>query len=174
MEKISKEEALKRPEKDIYYLSIARQIARRSTCIRRKFGAIIVKDDAIVSSGYNGAPRKMPNCIDLKKCPREILKIGPGERYELCRGVHAEANAIVNAARVGANVLGGIMYIFGENRDGSIVSGKPCKMCRRLIINAGIKEVVVPWEGKAKRYKVENWVKEAKKDPFHELKEEGY
>lgn len=174
MEKISKKEALERPEKDIYYLGIARQIAKRSTCIRRKFGAIIVKEDAIVASGYNGAPRKMPNCIDLKKCPRETLNINAGERYELCRGVHAEVNAIVNAARVGANVLGGIMYVFGENRDGTIVSGKPCKMCRRLIINAGIKEVVVPWEGKAKRYKVENWIKEAKKDPFRELRERSY
>ncbi|MCS7134268.1 MAG: deaminase [Candidatus Pacearchaeota archaeon] len=174
MEKISKKEARKRPEKDIYYLSIARQIAKRATCLRRRFGAIIVKDDAIVASGYNGAPRKMPNCIDLDKCPRELLGISQGERYELCRGVHAEANAIINAARVGANVLDGIMYVFGEDNNGKVVSGRPCKMCRRLIINAGIKEVVVPWEGKAKRYKVENWIKEAKKDPFLELKEKGY
>ncbi|MEM4641476.1 MAG: dCMP deaminase family protein [Candidatus Pacearchaeota archaeon] len=174
MEKEAKKEITGRPEKDIYYLSIARQIAKRGTCLRRRFGAIIVKDDAIVASGYVGAPRGTPNCIDLKKCLRNELKIPKGERYELCRSVHAEANAIVNAARTGANVLGGVMYVFGENPDGTVVSGKPCKMCRRLIINAGIKEVVVPWRGKAKRYQVKNWIKEAKKDPLRELTEEGY
>lgn len=170
----TRKEILSRPEKDIYYLAIARQIARRGTCLRRRFGAIIVKDDAIVASGYVGAPRGTPNCIDLKKCPRNELKIPPGERYELCRSVHAEANAIINAARTGANVFGGIMYVFGENPDGTIISEKPCKMCRRLIINAGIKEVVVPWRGKAKRYQVKKWVKESKKDPFKELREKGY
>lgn len=165
---------MERPEKDIYYLGIARQIAKRSTCLRRRFGAVIVKNDAIIASGYAGAPRGSPNCIDLKKCLREDLKIPSGQRYELCRGIHAEANAIVNAARTGASVLKGTLYLFGENRDGSIAEPKPCRMCRRMIINAGIEEVVVPWQNKAKRYKVENWVKESKKNPFKELKEEGY
>lgn len=165
---------MERPEKDIYYLTVAKQIAKRSTCLRRRFGAVIVKDDAIVASGYAGAPRGSPNCTDLKKCLRESLKIPSGQRYELCRSVHAEANAIINAARTGASILGGILYLFGENRDGSIAEPKPCKMCRRMIINAGIEEVVVPWQGRAKRYKVQNWIKEAKKNPFKELKEEGY
>ncbi|UZE93760.1 MAG: dCMP deaminase family protein [Candidatus Pacearchaeota archaeon] len=165
---------MKRPEKDIYYLGIARQIARRGTCLRRRIGAIIVKNDAVISSGYAGAPRGTPNCIDLKECVRDKLNIKRGQRYELCRSVHAEANTIINAARTGANILGGMMYLFMEHPDGTILYDKPCKMCRRMIINAGIKEVVVPWKGGIKRYEVKNWVKESRKDPFKEVREEGY
>lgn len=163
-----------RPEKDIYYLNIARQVSKRSTCLRRRFGAIIVKDDAIIATGYVGAPRGTPNCIDLGKCLRQELNVPSGQRYELCRSVHAEANAIINAARSGVSVLGAKMYVFGENPDGSIAEVKPCKMCRRMIINAGIKEVIVPWRGKVKRYLVKNWVKEARRDPFKEVREAGY
>ena len=165
---------MKRPSKDSYYLSIAGQIARRATCLRRKTGAIIVKDDAIVSSGYVGAPRNTPNCIDLKECARNKLNIKRGERYELCRSVHAEANAIINASRTGVSVLGGTLYMFAENPDGTTLFEKPCKMCRRMIINAGIKEVIVPWNTGIKRYLVQNWIKEAKKDPYKELLEKGY
>lgn len=160
-----------RPKKDVYYLGIARQIGRRSTCLRQRFGAIIVKDDVILSSGYKGAPRGTPNCIELKKCLREILQIPTGQRYELCRGVHAAANAIVNAARAGASVLGATLYLFGENPDGSLVDTKPCKSCRNLIINSGISEVVVPWQGGAKHYLVKNWIKESIKNPTKDFKD---
>ncbi|MEM4703176.1 MAG: deaminase [Candidatus Pacearchaeota archaeon] len=156
-----------RPEKDIYYLGIARQVARRSTCLNLKFGAIIVKEDALIASGYIGAPRKVPNCTALKRCFKK--EFTEKSRNESCRSLHAEANALLNAARTGANVLNGIMYIFGEDARGNVLSFKPCIVCRRMIINAGIKEVVVPWRGQAKRYKVENWVKEVKKNPFKEF-----
>lgn len=158
-----------RPSKDIYYLSIARQIGRRSTCIRRKFGAILVKDDAIIAAGYAGAPRDTPNCTDLGQCKRNEFNVPSGQRYELCRGVHAEANAIVNAARAGTSVVSSKMYIFGENNDGTICEPKPCVNCRRLIINAGIEEVIAPWQTTTKRYLVKNWIKEARKDPFKEV-----
>jgi dCMP deaminase len=159
-----------RPSKDIYYLSIARQIGRRSTCIRRKFGAIIVKDDAIISAGYAGAPRDTPNCTDLGMCRRHDLGIPSGERYDLCRGVHAEANVIINAARAGISLPNSTMYVFGENPDGTVAEPKPCTMCRRMIINSGIEEVIVPWQNTTKRYLVKNWIKEARKDPFKEVK----
>jgi dCMP deaminase len=148
-----------RPEKVDYYLNIAREVSKRSTCLRRRFGAVILRDDQIVSSGYGGAPRGSPNCTDIGKCPREALKIPPGERYELCRSVHAEANAIINAARSGVSVLGGTMYLFGENvKDDKIAEAKPCKMCKRMIINAGIKEVVVKTPKGKKIYTVHEWV----------------
>lgn len=163
-----------RPAKDAYYLGIARQIGRRSTCLRQRFGAIIVKDDNLLSTGYGGAARGTPNCHDLKKCIRETLSIPSGERFELCRGIHAETNAILNASRSGANVLGGTLYLFGETPEGMITEPKPCRICRRHIINAGIEEVVVPWRSGAKRYLVKNWVKEAIRNPLKELKEDNY
>ncbi len=153
----------KRPTKDEYYLYLARQVATRATCLRRHFGAVIVKEDQIVSTGYVGAPRATPNCIDIGFCAREQAGIPSGERYELCRSVHAEANAIINAARAGVNILGGTMYLSGTNvSDGSIAEGKPCKMCQRMIINAGIKEVIVRTPDGMKRYWVDHWVKEDK------------
>ena len=150
---------MQRPSKDEYYLGIAKEVSKRSTCLRRRFGAIIVKNDTIVSTGYVGAPRKTPNCIDLGYCKREELKIKPGERYELCRSVHAEANAIINAARSGTSVLGGKMYVYGENIDGSPIDFEPCKMCKRMIINAGIEEVIINTRDGMKKFKVEDWVK---------------
>lgn len=163
-----------RPVKDVYYLGIARQIGRRSTCLRSRFGAIIVKDDVVVSTGYKGAPRGTPNCHDLKKCIREKLNVPSGQRYEVCRGVHAETNAILNAARSGINIIDGILYLFGETPDGIITEPKPCSICRRHIINAGLSEVVVPWKNGVKRYLVKNWVKESIRNPFKELKEDEY
>lgn len=154
-----------RPTKDVYYLGIARQISRRSTCLRKKFGAVIVKDDVIVSTGYAGAPRGTPNCIDLKKCFSGNLS--DPLSVESCRGVHAEVNAIVNAARTGVNVLGGTLYVFGEHPDGVLAEHKPCNNCRMIIINAGIGEVVVPWKSGMKRYLVKNWIKGSRrKAPF--------
>lgn len=159
-----------RPTKDVYYLGLTRQISRRSTCLRRKFGAIIVKDDVIVSTGYAGAPRGTPNCIDLKRC----FSDNPDNPYDQssCRGVHAESNAIVNAARAGVSILGGSLYLFGEHPDGTIAEHKPCNLCRMLIINAGIDEVIVPWRGGVKRYLVRNWVKHARRRAPFKLPEE--
>lgn len=132
-----------RVSKANYYLDIAQTVAERSTCLRRRFGAIIVKNDSIVSTGYNGAPRGRINCSDQKFCMREHLNIPRGERYELCRSVHAEANAIIAASR--EEMLDATMYmacIEGESDNivGNICS---CAMCKRLILNSGIKTVVV-------------------------------
>jgi len=151
----------KRPDKVEYYLNIAKEVSRRSTCLRRRFGAVILRDDQIISTGYVGAPRGTPNCVDIGKCAREELNVPPGERYELCRSVHAEANAIINAARSGVSVLGGTLYLYGENvRDDSIAEARPCKMCKRMIINAGIKEVVVKTPKGKKMYRADEWIKE--------------
>jgi dCMP deaminase len=132
-----------RPDKDHYYLNIAREVARRSTCLRRWFGAVIVKNDQIISTGYAGAPRGSINCTDLGVCPRQQAGIPHGERYELCRSVHAEMNAIINAART--DMLDSTMYLVGlDAEDGSIVrDARPCKICARLIINAGINTVKI-------------------------------
>lgn len=132
-----------RIDKENYYLDIAQTVLERGTCLRRNFGAIIVNNDQIISSGYTGAPRGRKNCMDLGKCTREELGIPRGERYELCRSVHAEANAIIHAAR--NDMLGATLYLVGKE----VGSGKyventcSCSMCKRLIINAGIKFVVV-------------------------------
>jgi dCMP deaminase len=130
--------------KDDWYLEIAKVISLRSTCIRAHAGSIIVRNDAIVSTGYSGAPREEPNCCDIGVCERDRLGISPGERYEICRSVHSEANAIINAARSGASVIDGDMYIYFERLDGQkIKHGGPCLMCSRIIKNAGIKKFVM-------------------------------
>ena len=132
----------KRRTKENYYLDIADAALQRSTCLRRKYGAIVVSADEILSTGYNGAPRGRLNCSDLGRCTREELNIPSGERYELCRSVHAEANAIISAAR--RDMLGGTLYLVGRNAGSNelVRDATPCAMCRRLIINAGIKRVV--------------------------------
>ena len=126
-----------------YYLDIAGTVLERSTCLRRRYGAIIVQNDEIVSTGYNGAPRGRKNCGDLGWCTREAMNIPSGERYELCRSVHAEANAIISASR--REVLGATLYMVCRDPDtGELIPGSTsCSMCRRLIINAGIAKVVV-------------------------------
>ena len=133
---------LKRRSKENYYLDMADAAQERSTCLRRRFGAIIVRDDEIVSTGYNGAPRGRRNCTDLNYCARQNMNVPAGERYELCRSVHAEANAIISAAR--RDMLGSTMYLVGRDaQTGEIYpDATPCAMCRRLIINAGIQQVV--------------------------------
>ena len=139
----------KRPGKAEHYLNRAKVAAERSTCLRRKVGAVIIKDDAEVSSGYVGSPRGLDNCIDLGTCLRIELGTPSGERYELCRSVHAEQNAIINAARTGASVLGGEMYISSEligekyREDPSKMAHtiRPCALCMKEIINAGITRV---------------------------------
>ena len=134
---------MSRVSKHNYYLDIAGTVAERCTCMRKKFGAIIVKDDVIVSTGYNGAPRGRKNCSDLNCCMRDKLNIPRGERYELCRSVHAEANAIIAASR--ERMLGATLYMTCVNpEDGSLFSGtNSCMMCKRQIINAGIETVIV-------------------------------
>ncbi len=128
-----------RIDKQNYYLDIAGTVLERSTCMRKHYGAIIVQNDEIVSSGYNGAPRGRRNCGDLGYCTREAMKIPSGQRYELCRSVHAEANAIISASR--REVLGATLYMVCKDpASGALTS---CSMCRRLIINAGISKVVI-------------------------------
>ncbi len=132
-----------RPTKDQYYLNIAREVCRRGTCLRRQYGAVIVKDDQIVSTGYAGAPRGVANCVDLGVCLREELAIPPGQRYELCRSVHAEMNAVIHASR--ERTMGAVMYLYGlDVKTGQPTANpEPCLLCRRVIINAGIERVVV-------------------------------
>ena len=129
--------------KNKYYLGIAETVAINSTCLRRAFGAVIVKNDEILSTGYNGAPRGRKNCTDLCFCMREKLNIPRGQRYELCRSVHAESNAIISASR--QEMLGATLYLTGiEVETGEYVKNSCCcAMCKRLVINSGIKEVVI-------------------------------
>ena len=134
---------MQRIEKENYYLDIAQTVLERSTCLRRCYGAIIVQNDEIVATGYNGAPRGRKNCSDLGYCMREKLQIPRGERYELCRSVHAEANAIISASR--RECIGATIYLVGkETATGKILGdATSCSMCRRMIINAGIERVVI-------------------------------
>ena len=131
-----------RMSKENYYLDIADAVQERSTCMRRKYGAIIVRSDEIISTGYNGAPRGRKNCSDLGYCAREALQIPSGERYELCRSVHAEANAIISASR--RDMIGATLYLVGRDaKTGKLLTDTTsCSMCRRMIINAGIVKVV--------------------------------
>ncbi len=133
----------KRRDKINYYLDIAEAVSERGTCLRRNYGAVIVNNDQIVSTGYVGAPRGRENCCDLGYCMREKLNIPRGERYEMCRSVHAEQNAIIAASR--ESMLGAVLYLVGKEAvSGEYVkNAKPCNMCERFIINAGIKSVIV-------------------------------
>ena len=132
-----------RVDKENYYLDIAETVLERATCLRRAYGAIIVRNDEIISTGYNGSPRGRKNCVDMGFCVRESLSVPSGERYELCRSVHAEANAIIAAAR--ERMLGATIYMVCISPDdGSVVGGtSSCMMCKRQIINAGIATVIV-------------------------------
>ena len=134
---------MERVSKNNYYLDIAETVSERSTCLRRRFGAIIVKNDVIVSTGYNGAPRGRKNCNELGSCYRDSLGIPKGERYELCRSVHAEANAIISASR--EQMLGATLYMCcTDPKTGEVIGGmNSCMMCKRQIIHAGIDTVVI-------------------------------
>ena len=133
---------MERVSKRNYYLDIAQTVLERATCLRRVYGAIIVKNDEIISTGYNGSPRGRKNCVDLGYCTREQLKVPRGERYELCRSVHAEANAIISAQR--RDMVGATIYLVGRDaRSGELLHDTTsCAMCRRMIINSGITRVV--------------------------------
>ena len=133
-----------RPSKDQSFMEIAVAVSMRSTCLRRRYGAVIVsKDGRIVSTGYNGAPRHRANCVDLKECLREKCKIKPGTHYELCRAVHAEANAIINGNPL--DIVGGTLYLAGTDvaTNSRTKQMRPCSMCQRLILNAQIAKVVM-------------------------------
>ena len=131
-----------RTSKENYYLDIADAVSERSTCLRRRYGAIIVRNDEIISTGYNGAPRGRQNCTDLKYCTRDAMHIPSGQRYELCRSVHAEANAIISAAR--RDTMNATLYLAGRDAKSgeSLQDTTSCSMCRRMIINAGIEKVI--------------------------------
>lgn len=147
-----------RTNKENYYLDIADAVLERSTCLRRKYGAIIVRSDEILSTGYNGAPRGRRNCSNLGICTREQMNIPSGERYELCRSVHAEMNAIISASR--RDMLNGTLYLVGRDaKTGELIDAIPCTMCRRVIINAGLSEVIVrTGENTYKTIHVRDWV----------------
>ena len=150
---------MERVSKENYYLDIAQTVAERSTCLRRCYGAIIVKDDTIVSTGYTGAPRGRKNCSDLGYCMREKLQIPRGERYEMCRSLHSEANAIIAAAR--DRMLGSTLYMCCiDPLPHEVVGGTcSCAMCKRMIINAGIETVVVREDKENYTvYPVQNWI----------------
>ena len=160
-----------RISKENYYLDIAQTVLERATCLRRVYGAIIVKNDEIISTGYNGAPRGRANCSDLGYCSREAMNIPRGQRYELCRSVHAEANAIISASR--RDMVGGTIYLVGRNAaTGELLSdATSCSMCRRLVINSGLERVVIrktPTEFEL--VNVSEWVEE---DDLQNIKTEG-
>lgn len=149
-----------RPKKHEHFLNRAKVVAERSTCLRREVGAIIVNKDGVeLSSGYSGSPRKTKHCIRIGSCLRTDLKIKSGQQYELCRSVHAEQNAIINAARTGTIIVDGVMYIssqkfkeaYGNEENIDKIYG-PCIICKKEIINAGLKAVHMREEGIGEKY----------------------
>jgi dCMP deaminase len=167
-----------RPDKHQHLLNLAKVVSERSTCLRRKVGAIIVdKEGVVLSSGYSGAPRHTEHCIDIGKCLRMELKIPSGKNYELCRAVHAEQNAIINAARTGASVVGGEMYISSEKIKGAYSKGDeqdkiyaPCIICKKEIINAGLTAVHMREEGTGENSFTIEQIKELLKEEEEEWK----
>ena len=151
---------MERRDKINYYLDLAEMVSQRGTCLRKQYGAVIVKNDEVVSTGYVGAPRGRENCIDLGFCIREKMQIPRGERYELCRSVHAEANAIISASR--ERMLNSVLYLSGIDLkdDGNYVkNANPCSMCKRMIINAGIEQVFIRDDkDHFRRIAVQDWI----------------
>ena len=152
---------MNRISKENYYLDIAETVLERATCLRRVYGAIIVKNDEIISTGYNGAPRGRANCTEMGYCTREAMQIPRGQRYELCRSVHAEANAIISASR--RDMVGGDIYLVGRDaQTGELLKdATSCMMCRRMVINAGLERVVIRRsETEFEIVPVSDWVEE--------------
>ena len=144
-----------------YYLNIAKQVCKKSTCLRNRFGAVIVRDNQIISTGYCGAPRKTKDCYEHGFCLREKENIPSGQRYELCRSVHAEMNCIINAARAGVSLFQGDIYIYGETASKNETKNTyPCFICKKMIINAGLSKVVCSTPDGIKIYDVSDWIKE--------------
>jgi dCMP deaminase len=156
----------KRITKHEYYLGIAKEVAGRSTCFRRSIGAIIIRDDQIISTGYVGAPRKTKDSFEHGECLRDKLKIPHGQRYELCRSVHAEQNAIINAARAGVSLLGGDMYIYGSVYDEARpIDAFPCFICKKMIINSGLNHVISSTaDGGMKIFSISEWAEDWKEN----------
>lgn len=154
--------SVNRRDKINYYLDIAETVLKRGTCLRRNFGAIIVQNDEIISTGYTGSPRGTINCSDIDMCKRDMLNVPRGTRYELCRSVHAEANCIISASR--KDMLGSTLYLVGKemDEDNSYVENtNSCSMCKRLIINAGIKDVIIRDDiDNYRRIDVNLWIKD--------------
>ncbi len=154
-----------RISKEDYYLNIAKAVSLRSTCLRRKYGAVVVKNDTIVSTGYNGAPRGTDNCCDTGECIRKKLNIPSGERYELCRSVHAEQNAIISANRNDTN--GATLYLAGIDADTGVMIDAPdcCMMCKRVVINSGITKVIfLNSDGTHRTADITEWIKNQKEN----------
>ena len=152
---------MERRDKVNYYLDLADVVSKRGTCLRRHYGAVIVKNDEVIATGYAGAPRGRKNCSDLGRCIRQELEIPRGERYELCRSVHAEANAIISAER--EKMIGSTLYLSGrEVSTGQYIkNSSSCSMCKKLIINAGIEKVVIrDTEEEYREIPVQVWVDE--------------
>jgi len=158
-----------RMDKIEYYLDIARTVSKRATCLRRRFGAVIVLNEQAIASGYCGAPRGVKDCLERDKCLRAEMGVPSGERYELCRSVHAEQNAIINAARAGTNIFGGDIYIWGYCLETKrAFNSYPCLLCLKMVVNAGLKRIYYlapePLDRQKKQYDiiylngvVENW-----------------
>lgn len=160
-----------RPSKDEYYLEIAKTVAKRGTCLRRNFGALIVKNDAIVSTGYCGSARGVVNCLEVG-CVKDLLNLPHGKAYDECISVHAEENAIINAARNGSPTVGATLYIAGILPNGELTEAIPCDRCKRAIINAGIEKVVIlKANGEIKEILVSGWVKEDTEKYLEKLKQ---
>lgn len=150
---------MSRRDKTNYYLDLADVVSKRGTCLRRNYGAVIVKNDEVISTGYVGAPRGRKNCSDMGVCIRQKLDIPRGERYELCRSVHAEANAIISAER--EKMIGSTLYLSGrEVATGELIANSCCcSMCKRMVINAGIEKVIVrDTETEYREIDVQDWI----------------
>lgn len=153
---------IERPEKDEYYLNIAKVVATRSTCLKVSMGAIILKEDQIIASGYVGAPRHTRSSAEHGFCLRKKLNIPSGTQYELCRSVHAEQNAIINAARAGVSLLGGDIFIYGESREtNQPIDAFPCFICKKMIINCELNRVITSSKDPDRRFMafdVNDWI----------------
>lgn len=161
----------KRVSKTRHYLNIAKEISKQSTCLRTRFGAVIIRYDSIVSTGYVGAPRESKDCTELDFCWRNKKKIRHGQRYEECRSVHAEQNAIINAARTGAIMFEADMYIYGEDvRTNDPIDTFPCFICKKMIMNAGILKVICSTKKGRIEYAVDDWIRETKNKDILETK----
>ena len=163
---------MERRDKHNYYLDISETVLERGTCLRRNYGSIIVKNDEIISTGYTGAPRGRKNCIDLNLCIREKLNVPRGKQYELCRSVHSEANAIISASR--RDMIGATLYLVGKDaKTGEYVeNANSCSMCKRLIVNSGIKNIIIrDSKDKFREINVEEWIEND--DSLEIMKEAG-
>lgn len=150
---------MERRDKVNYYLDLAETVSKRSTCLRKSYGAVIVKNDEVISTGYVGAPRGRKNCTDMGSCIRQQLNIPRGERYELCRSVHAEANAIISASR--DKMIGSNLYLAGRDMEtgGYVVNSSCCSMCKRMVINAGIARVYIrDGQDEYRVIEVQDWI----------------